>query len=111
MFAPQVPSISPKKIPDGAFLLDVREDDEWAAGHARGAVHIPMMDIPARMGDIPKGRDVVVICRSGSRSAQVVAYLQDNGWNTVFNLDRGMRAWAAEDRPVDRPDGEPGEVI
>src|SRR5689334_111187 len=100
MFGPQVPSVGPGEIPDGAFLLDVREGEEWTAGHAPGAVHLPMMEIPARLGEVPRDGDIVVVCRSGSRSAQVVAYLQGNGWDQVFNLDGGMRAWAVAGRPV-----------
>ena len=61
------------QVEPGAYLLDVREDDEWAAGHAPGAHHLPMMEIPARMAEIPDDTDVVVVCRSGGRSGQVVA--------------------------------------
>jgi rhodanese-related sulfurtransferase len=99
------------EIADDTYLLDVREDDEWAAGHAPDAHHLPMMELPARMADVPTDTDVAVICRSGGRSAQVVAYLMNNGWDRVRNADGGMRQWAAVGRPVITEDGQPGRVI
>jgi rhodanese-related sulfurtransferase len=105
-----VPSASVHEVSDDAFLLDVREDDEWTAGHIPGAVHMPMMEIPARSGEIPHDRDVVVVCRVGSRSAQVVAYLRQNGWDRVINLDGGMSAWGAAGRPMMSEDGGAAHV-
>ena len=96
---------------DDAYLLDVREDDEWQAGHAPGAVHVPMMLIPHRIDDIPEDRDVVVICRVGGRSAQVVAFLQQNGRERSINLDGGMQSWAAAGRPMVSEDGGVPRVI
>jgi rhodanese-related sulfurtransferase len=98
------------QVTDDAFLLDVREPDEWDAGHPPGAHHVPMMDIPARAAEVPADRDVVVICRVGARSAQVVAYLRQRGWANVHNLDGGMHAWAAAGRPVVGVDGGAGRV-
>lgn len=99
------------EIADDTYLLDVREDDEWAAGHAPGAHHLPMMELPARMAEVPTDVDVAVICRSGGRSAQVVAYLMNNGWDQVRNVDGGMRQWAAAGRPVTTDSGTPGQVV
>jgi rhodanese-related sulfurtransferase len=100
-----VPSASVDEVSDDTFLLDVREDDEWTAGHIPGARHVPMMEIPVRSDEIPTDRDVVVVCRVGSRSAQVVAYLRQNGWDRVINLDGGMSAWDAAGRPMVSEDG------
>ncbi len=111
MFGPPVPAVSPADVPATAFLLDVREDDEFTAGHAPGAVHLPMAEVPARRGEVPADRDVVVVCRVGARSAQVVAYLRAGGWDNVSNLDGGMHAWAGAGRPVVTPGGTPGTVI
>jgi rhodanese-related sulfurtransferase len=105
-----VPTVSAAQVPDDAFLLDVREPDEWVAGHAPGAHHLPMMEIPARSGEIPQDGDVVVICRVGGRSAQVVAFLRHHGWDNVLNLDGGMFAWAAAGRPLVAEDGGAGQV-
>jgi rhodanese-related sulfurtransferase len=107
----QVPGVGAADVPDEAYLLDVREDEEWAAGHAPTATHLPMMQIPARLDEIPHDRDVVVVCRVGGRSAQVVAYLLQNGFDNVYNLDGGMFAWAAAGRPVVGEDGSAGHVI
>ena len=97
-------------VPPDAFVLDVREDDEWVAGHAPGALHVPMMEIPARADEVPTDRDVVVVCRVGQRSAQVVAYLRQSGWENVINLDGGMASWDAAGRPMVSEDGGAARV-
>jgi rhodanese-related sulfurtransferase len=103
--------VIPTEVDDGAYLLDVREPDEWTAGHAPGAHHLPMMEIPARMPEIPMDSDVVVVCRSGGRSAQVVSYLVGNGWDNVRNLDGGMQSWAAAGKNVVSENGQPARVL
>ncbi|GAA0724418.1 rhodanese-like domain-containing protein [Dactylosporangium roseum] len=102
---PSVPTVSINDVTEDAFILDVREDDEWAAGHAPEAMHLPMMQIPIRIDEIPADRDVVVVCRVGGRSAQVVAFLQQNGLERTINLDGGMAHWAAAGRPMVSEDG------
>jgi rhodanese-related sulfurtransferase len=82
-----------------AFLLDVREDDEWSAGHIEGALHVPLMTLPQRMAEVPSDREVVVVCRVGGRSEQAVHFLVQNGID-AFNLDGGMFAWEAAGRPI-----------
>jgi rhodanese-related sulfurtransferase len=104
MFGPPVPSVRATEVSDDAYLLDVREPDEYAAGHAPGARLVPMMEIPARLADVPADDDVVVVC-------QVVAYLQANGWDNVRNLAGGMQDWALAGRPVIGEDGQPGRVL
>jgi len=111
VFAANIPAVAPAEVPADAYLLDVREPDEWAAGHAPGAHHLPMMEIPARLSEIPTEGEVVVVCRSGGRSAQVVGYLMSNGWDNVRNLDGGMRGWAAAGHPLQSEDGRPARVI
>jgi len=103
--------VTASQVEAGAYLLDVREDDEWAAGHAPGAHHLPMMEIPARMAEVPADTDVVVVCRSGGRSGQVVSYLTRNGWDNVRNLDGGMQSWAAAGREVVAENGQPARVL
>jgi rhodanese-related sulfurtransferase len=95
-------------LPSGA-LLDVREADEWAAGHAPDAVHIPMSELAGRLDELPEAESLYVICRSGNRSARVAAYLNANGWDAV-NVAGGMHAWAAAGRPLVCAAGRP-EVI
>ncbi len=102
-----IPEVSVEQVPADAVLLDVREDDEWAAGHAPGAVHVPMTQLAQRLGDIPDGGPLYVICRSGGRSARVTAYLNQQGWDSV-NVSGGMGGWARAGRPMEADgDGAP----
>jgi adenylyltransferase/sulfurtransferase len=81
-------------------LVDVREPYEWNAGHIDGALHIPMNQVPQRLAEIPKDRDVVMICRSGGRSGHVQQHLlQQQGYTRVKNLTGGMQGWAREVDP------------
>jgi rhodanese-related sulfurtransferase len=102
----QVPSIQVGDLPDGAALLDVRENDEWAAGRAPTAQHVPMGELLARLGELPAGGTVYVICRSGVRSARVAAYLNANGWDAV-NVEGGMQSWQASGRDLVADSAEP----
>ena len=77
-------------------LLDVREDWELAIAGLSAAIHIPMDQVPERMGELDKQRPVVVMCRSGVRSMQVTAYLVQNGFARVFNLEGGIVAWSEQ---------------
>jgi rhodanese-related sulfurtransferase len=106
-----VPSVRTEDVPADAYLLDVREPDEWEAGHAPGAHHLPMMEVPARLADVPADGEVVVVCRMGGRSAQVTAYLVNQGWDNVRNLEGGMEDWAAKGRALVSEDGTPPRVI
>jgi rhodanese-related sulfurtransferase len=111
VFGRQVPTIDAPHVEPDAYLIDVREPDEWDAGHAPDAHHIPMMEVPARVAEIPADADVVVVCRSGGRSGQVVGYLMNQGWDNLRNLDGGMRAWAAAGRDMVSEDGQPARVL
>ena len=104
MFGPPVPSVDPGGVADGAFLVDVRDPDEWRAGHIDGARHIPLADLPARLGELPPG-ELVVVCRSGARSGRAVAWLNGNGYDAL-NLEGGMQAWTAQGRPMVSDTGE-----
>jgi rhodanese-related sulfurtransferase len=105
-----VPAVDATRVGDDVYLLDVREPDEWAAGHPPDAHHVPMMEIPGRAAEVPTDRDVVVVCRVGARSAQVVAYLRQRGYDNVVNLDGGMFAWEAAGRPIVDEHGGAGRV-
>ena len=106
-----MPSVTASQVDPDAYLLDVREPDEWAAGHAPDAHHMPMMEVPARMAEVPTDADVVVVCRSGGRSGQVVSYLMGNGWDNVRNLEGGMQSWAAAGRDMVSESGQPATVL
>lgn len=107
MFGEQVAEVLVNDVPEGAYLLDVREDDEWRAGHAPGAAHIPLRTLGERAGEVPKDRKVYVVCRVGGRSAQATMALNQAGWDAV-NVAGGMQAWqhAARDMAAEG-EGEP----
>ncbi len=79
----------------GAFMLDVREPDEWAAGHIDGVTLIPLGQLPARVAEVPSDRQVVVVCRSGNRSAKGRDILLGAGYSSVTSMAGGMTAWTA----------------
>lgn len=106
-----VPTVFVTDLADHAVLLDVREQHEWDAGHAPGAVHIPLMDLPHRLDELPDDSDTLaVVCRSGGRSARAVAWLVQQGFD-VANLDGGMRAWAAAGKPMAAVSGAAPHVL
>jgi rhodanese-related sulfurtransferase len=101
-----VPEISVQDLPADAVILDVREDDEWVAGHVEGATHVPLGEVPQRLGELPDADPLYVICRSGNRSGRAVAWLGQQGVEGV-NVAGGMHAWAAAGRPMVSDAGEP----
>ena len=94
-----IPAVGVAELPAGAVLLDVREDDEWSAGHAPEAQHVPMSQLTGRLQEVPAAEPLYVICRSGARSARVVAFLAQQG-RSVVNVAGGMQSWAAAGRPL-----------
>ncbi len=94
-----VPEVMSADLPAGAFLLDVREHDEWTAGHAPDAVHVRLGELGARAGELPQDREVYVICRTGARSAYAAQALAAGGLNTI-NVADGMTGWAVAGRPM-----------
>jgi rhodanese-related sulfurtransferase len=94
-----VPEVGVAELPADAVLIDVREDDEWQAGHAPDAQHLPMSRFVERLDEVPDAEPLYVICRSGSRSARVAAYLNQQGRQSV-NVAGGMQSWAAGGRPM-----------
>ncbi len=76
------------------LLLDVREPHELEISKLPGVLAIPMGEVPARLAEVPKDADIVVICRSGGRSGQITQFLTDQGYGEVRNLIGGMNGWA-----------------
>src|SRR6266550_1437357 len=91
-------------------LLDVRELDEWDAGHIEGAQHIPLGELGARLAEVPRDRTVVAVCRSGSRSDRAAKGLRTSGF-AAENLDGGVTAWARAGLPLVDNAGRAGRVI
>ncbi|WP_242911081.1 rhodanese-like domain-containing protein [Actinomadura terrae] len=107
MFGDDVPAVDAADVPQDGYLLDVREQDEWDAGHAPAAVHIPMGQLSDRASEVPRDQEVFVVCRSGARSAQVTVALNQAGW-LARNVDGGMKRWAEAGRPMENGgDGPP----
>lgn len=105
----ELPEVVVTEVPADAVLLDVREDDEWAAGHAAGATHVPLPQLAERLAEVPEGDPVYVVCRSGGRSAKATEFLNANGWDAV-NVAGGMSQWAAAGKPIESASGTP-EII
>jgi rhodanese-related sulfurtransferase len=105
-----VPSRAVADMPADAFMLDVREADEWSAGHAPSARHLPMSELAGRIGEVPHEDPLYIVCRTGSRSARVVAYLADQGFAAV-NVEGGMRAWAGAGRALTADGGRSPQII
>lgn len=82
---------------ESLFIVDVREEDEVAAGMIPGATHIAMGTVPDRLRDIPNDIEVILVCRSGNRSGRVYDYLEANGYTRTINMNGGMLAWEALD--------------
>ncbi len=110
MFPPLQPDVPTRDVrdldpeaplPEGATLLDVREQDEWDAGHAHGAVHIPLAELPVRYGELDPDSEIYVICHSGGRSAQATRFLVDGVGYDAVNLDGGMVMWTYLGLPVE----------
>ena len=99
-----VPEVMSADLPAEAFLLDVREDDEWTAGHAPDALHVRLGELGARAGELPRDREVYVICRSGNRSAYAAQALAFGGLEAI-NVADGMTGWAVGGRPMISEDG------
>ena len=77
----------------GAFILDVREPEEWQDVHIPGASHIPLGQLQARTGELPKDQEIVVVCRSGNRSATGRDILKEAGFTQVTSMAGGMNGW------------------
>jgi rhodanese-related sulfurtransferase len=92
---------------EGALLLDVREADEWRAGHLSGALHLPLGRLSEQVPE--PGPTIVVVCRSGARSAAATGFLIERGHDAV-NMTGGMQAWQRCGLPIVTDDGQPGTV-
>jgi rhodanese-related sulfurtransferase len=82
------------------LLLDVREDDERELAVIEPSLHIPMREVPQRLSELPKDREIVVYCHSGARSAMVAGFLEARGYREVANLSGGIDAWSMRVDPT-----------
>ncbi|MFV0461785.1 MAG: rhodanese-like domain-containing protein [Nostocoides sp.] len=94
------PQIEANDLSDDAVILDVRDQDQWDAGHAPGAIHIPIAQLPARLAELPgTTRPLPVTCGGGTKGKHASALLIDAGIDAV-ELRGGMRSWKATGRPL-----------
>lgn len=84
----------------GAFVLDVREPDEWNAGHIPGATLIPLGELESRVDELPRDQQIVVVCRSGNRSQTGRDILLDAGFQDVTSMGGGMNDWTSQGLPT-----------
>ncbi|WP_307817245.1 rhodanese-like domain-containing protein [Nocardia acididurans] len=96
--------------PPPAMLIDVREDDEWQLGHAPGALHIPLVDIPARLDELDYDAEIYVVCRQGGRSIQAVQFLLESVGVEAFHVTGGMVAWQQAGRPLTGDDAQQAKI-
>lgn len=94
---------------DDVHVLDVREDEEWRAGHIAGSHHIPMGEVAERLDELDADQPIVTVCRSGRRSGEVAEALAGHGYDAT-NLDGGLQAWDRAGLPLTTADGSQGEV-
>ena len=87
-------------LQDDAALIDVREPDEYVAGHVPGATLMPMSQLPSRLGELDKTAPVYVICASGNRSAAMTDFLNQAGFD-AHSVAGGTAAWARTGRPLE----------
>ncbi|WP_336854302.1 rhodanese-like domain-containing protein [Sinomonas albida] len=106
---PDFESVRVDELPGGT-LLDVREDYEWEAGHAQGALHIPMDQLPTRLSELDPDVDLLVVCRTGGRSARATSWLVDQGYSAM-NVLGGMDAWLEAGRPLVSENGHHPTVL
>jgi rhodanese-related sulfurtransferase len=85
----------------GAFILDVRTPEEWNEFHVPGSTLIPIAELPNRVAEVPKDKEVVVVCRSGNRSATGRDVLLKAGYPQVTSLAGGLTAWRSAGKPVE----------
>lgn len=101
-----IENISVTDVAKEDVVLDVREQDEWDAGHIEGAVHIPLGELPLRLDELDPDTDYRVICLRGGRSAQAAQWLTNQGYSVV-NVSGGMDAWADAGLDITSDSGEP----
>lgn len=88
-------------VNEGAFLLDVRTPLEWDEAHVAGATLIPLDELQSRLSELPRDRKIVVMCRSGNRSATARDLLKQAGFEQVTSMAGGINQWRAAGFPVE----------
>ncbi|MEZ0396078.1 MAG: rhodanese-like domain-containing protein [Anaerolineales bacterium] len=90
-----------QKYQQGVFFLDVRRLDEWETYHIPNTTLIPLEELPSRVSELPRDRQIVVVCRTGNRGAQARDYLLSVGFSTVTSMAGGVERWSALNYPIE----------
>ncbi len=103
---PSTPEITVEELDEirrdrAVRVLDVREDWEFKRGHVPGAIHVPLKQLPARAGKLPRTMRYAVICQSGSRSRAAAEFLVEQGFEGAVSVRGGTGAWARGGRPLE----------
>ncbi len=115
LMGPGVPSVSVQEAAElqggeaGALIVDVREPNEYAQLRAKGAVLLPLGQLNGRVKDLPRDREILLMCRTGGRSSNATQFLAANGFENVTNVNGGMVAWHNAGLPTSSGEPEPGE--
>ncbi len=111
LFGPPVPGIEASAVQaklnerPQPLVLDVREPSEYSAGHIAGSTLIPLHQLAGRLSELPKDREIICVCASGSRSSSAARRLASEGY-TVLNLSGGMSRWQRAGLPVKKGMGK-----
>lgn len=106
-----IPQVQPSDVPEGARIVDVRQPEEFRAGHVPGAVSIPMGEVRDRVADVPQGDGpVYVMCKAGARSQKAAEFYAEQGIE-VINVDGGATAWNQAGRDLVSETGDAPAVI
>lgn len=111
LFGPSIPGMEATAVQaklnekPKPVVLDVREPSEYAAGHIAGSTLIPLHQLPSRINELPKDREIICVCASGSRSGSAARQLMKNGY-TVLNLNGGMARWQRAGLPLKKGMGK-----
>jgi len=100
-------TVAPAQVHDlldhpDVFLIDVREQVEYDAGHIPGVTLIPLGALPDRLSEVPQDKTVIMVCRSGNRSGQATAFLRQQGFENVHNMSGGILEWQQKGYAVER---------
>ena len=115
LMGPGVPSVSVQEAAEmqgddvGALIIDVREPNEYAQLRAKGAVLLPLGRLNNRVKDLPRDRELLLMCRTGGRSQNATQFLAANGFENVTNINGGIVAWYQAGLPTTSGEPEPGE--
>ncbi|WP_300344432.1 rhodanese-like domain-containing protein [Nesterenkonia sp.] len=108
---PDFETVPAAEVPEDAAVLDVREAYEFEVGHAPGAVHIPVDEVPGRYdAELDPDEDYYVICRTGGRSVQIAEWLTAQGFSVVY-VAGGYDAWLNAGRPLTSVTGEEPRIL